>query len=274
VELPTKPDASRPPGRWRWRERLSAIWPPALVVAAGIAAWSVAAGATSLGSLSFPGPWRVARSTWQDHANLAPAVWTSTKEALLGISLAIVCAAILAISIDWSHRVRRGMYPLMVASQTIPFIALAPLVIIWFGFGIGPKIALVALFTFFAIAVGLVEGLASADPDAMNLLRTMGATRRQLLVRVRLPSALPQFFTGLKVAVTYAYVAAVIAEYVGAQGGLGFYMQTNKNAFRIDLVFGAVIVTALLTLLLFAVVAALGRGVLRWRAPAHGSARW
>ena len=169
---------------------------------------------------------------------------------------------------------RRTVYPLMVASQTIPIIALAPLVIIWFGFGSGPRIGLVALFTFFAIAVGLVQGLGSADADAMSLLRTMGASRRQILVRVRLPSALPQFFTGLKVAVTYAYTAAVIAEYLGAQQGLGFYMQVSKNAFRIDLVFGAVLVTALLTLALFGLVAVLERAVLRWRPPAQADTRW
>ena len=183
-------------------------------------------------------------------------------------------AVVVAIAIDWSQRVRRTVYPLMVASQTIPIIALAPLVIIWFGFGSGPRIGLVALFTFFAIAVGLVQGLGSADADAMSLLRTMGASRRQILVRVRLPSALPQFFTGLKVAVTYAYTAAVIAEYLGAQQGLGFYMQVSKNAFRIDLVFGAVLVTALLTLALFGLVAVLERAVLRWRPPAQADTRW
>ena len=138
---------------------------------------------------------------------------------MLGIALAVVCAVVLAVAIDWSRAVRRSVYPLMVASQTIPLIALAPLVIIWFGFGPGPKIALVALWTFFAIAVGTVQGLGSADPDAMSLLRTMGASRAQILWRVRLPGALPQFFTGLKVSITFAYVAAIFAEYVGATAG-------------------------------------------------------
>ncbi len=140
--------------------------------------------------------------------------------------------------------------------------------IIWFGFGESPKIGLVALFTFFAIAVGLVQGLASTDRDAVRLLRTMGATRLQLLWRVRLPSALPSFFTGLKVAVTYAYVSATVAEFVGAQQGLGVYMTTAKNAFRTDLVFGAVLVTAALTLLLFGLVSLAERLALPWRPPA------
>ena len=162
----------------------------------------------------------------------------------------------------------------MVVSQTIPLIVLAPLMIIWFGFGPAPKVALVALFTFFAIVVGTVQGLASADPDAMNLLRTMGASRLQLLWRVRLPSALPQFFTGLKVAITFAYVAAIFAEYVGATQGLGYYMTVANQYGNADLVFGAVIVSALLTLILFAIVAALERAVLRWRPPAQAGGSW
>jgi ABC-type nitrate/sulfonate/bicarbonate transport system permease component len=170
--------------------------------------------------------------------------------------------------------VRRSLYPLIVVSQTIPLIVLAPLVIIWFGFGPGPKIALVGLFTFFAITVGTIQGLASTDIDTMNLLRTMGASRTQLLWRVRLPTALPQFFTGLKVAITFSYVAAVFAEYVGATQGLGYYMKAANAYFNTDLVFGAVIVTALLTLILFALVSALERAVLRWRPPSQADTRW
>jgi len=268
---PTPPERPR---AIRLRRRLRDAWPPALVAVGVIALWDLLANVTSLGALSLPGPWLVLSSTWSDRANLAPAIWASSKEAVLGVALAIAGAFALAVAVDWSRTVRRGLYPLMVASQTIPIIALAPLTVIWFGFGIAPKIGLVALFTFFAVAVGLVQGLGAADPDAMDLLRTMGASRLDILVRVRLPGALPQFFTGLKVAVTYSYVAAVIAEYVGAQGGLGYYMQTNKNAFRVDLVFGAVIVTALLTLALFALVAALERVALRWRPPAQTASRW
>ena len=221
-----------------------------------------------------PPPGLVVQSTWDDRANLWPAVETTTKEAVFGICVAIVLAVGLAIAIDWSPWLRRGIYPLIVGSQTLPIIALAPLVVIWFGFGQTPKIVLVALFTFFAIAVGLVQGLASADHDAMSLLRTMGASRLQLLLHVRLPSAIPQFFTGLKIAVTYSYVSAIVAEFVGAQQGLGVYMTTSKNAFRTDLVFGAVLVTSLLTLALFGLVALLERLAMPWRRPAEADVRW
>jgi ABC-type nitrate/sulfonate/bicarbonate transport system permease component len=257
----------------RVRRLARAAWPPAALLAVLVLAWDLVANAVHA-SLSLPGPWLVATSTWDDRADLGPAMWATTKEALLGIALAVACALLLAVAIDWSRAVRRSVYPLVVISQTIPLIALAPLVIIWFGLGPAPKIVLVALFTFFATAVGTIQGLASADVEAMNLLRTMGASRLQLLWRVRLPSALPQFFTGLKVSVTFAYVAAIFAEYVGATAGLGYYMSSARQFENTDLVFGAVIVTAALTLILFALVAALERTVLRWRPAAAADGSW
>lgn len=266
----TAPRASPPTGGRRLD--LRQVWPPAFVLVVIVSAWQLLGTASSIAQL--PTPLLVVKSTWEDRSNLWPAAWTTTKEAVLGVAVAIVLALVLAVAIDWSQAVRRSLYPLMVGSQTLPIIVLAPLVVIWFGFGALPKVILVALFTFFAIAVGLVQGLASADPDAMNLLRTMGASRLQLLVRVRLPTAVPQFFTGLKVAITYSYVSAIVAELVGAQQGLGVYMTTAKNAFRIDLVFGAVLVTALLTLALFGVVAILERLAMPWRRVAKQPMGW
>jgi ABC-type nitrate/sulfonate/bicarbonate transport system permease component len=247
---------------------------PALVLLVCVAGWDIATRILSVSSRVLPSPGLVARSTWDDRASLWPAITTTTREAVLGIVVAIVVAVVLAIAVDWSPRVRRGVYPLMVASQTLPIIALAPLVVIWFGFGPAPKVVLVALFTFFSIAVGLAQGLAAADHDTMSLLRTMGASRLQVLRHARLPSAIPQFFTGLKIAVTYSYVSAIVAEFVGAQQGLGVYMTTSKNAFRTDLVFGAVLVTAALTLLLFGVVVVLERLAMPWRRPVEVDARW
>ena len=141
---------------------LRSAWPPVLALAVVVVAWDLAANAAHA-SLSFPGPWYVVTNTWRDRANLAPAMWATSKEAVLGIAVAVVCAVLLAVAIDWSRAVRRSLYPLVVISQTIPIIALAPLVVIWFGFGPAPKIVLVALFTFFAVAVGTIQGLGSAD---------------------------------------------------------------------------------------------------------------
>ena len=271
---------SQTPHRPRRRQATAALtrllrsaWPPVLALAVIVAAWDFAANAAHA-SLSFPGPWYVVTNSWRDRANLAPAMWATSKEAVLGIAVAVLCAVLLAVAIDWSRAVRRSLYPLVVISQTIPIIALAPLVVIWFGFGAAPKIVLVALFTFFAVAVGTIQGLGSADLDTMNLLRTMGATRRQILLHVRLPSALPQFFTGLKVSITFAFVSAIFAEYVGATEGLGYYMSVASQYGNTDLVFGAVIVTGVLTLILFGLVAALERMVIRWRPLAETDTSW
>lgn len=261
--------ASRSPGRLARR-----VLPPALVLAGLLVAWALVVSAFSVDAEVLPGPGLVVESTWADRSALAPAAWTTLQEAVLGILVAIVLAVLLAIAIDWSRTARRSLYPLLVASQTIPIIALAPLVVIWFGFGQTPKVVLVALFTFFAITVGTLQGLASSDPDSMDLLRTMGASRGQLLRRVRLPSALPQFFTGLKVAIAYSLVAAIVAEFVGAEQGLGVYMTGAKNSLRTDLVFGAVVVTALLTLILFGIVALLERLTMPWRRPAQVEVDW
>ncbi|HEX7609775.1 MAG TPA: ABC transporter permease [Solirubrobacteraceae bacterium] len=273
VEQAEQPAPRARPGL-RIRRKLSHVWPPALVLLVVVAVWEALTSALPVRTSVLPGPALVLEESWADRANLWPAMWITTQEAVLGIVLATIVAVVLAVAIDWSRTVRRSLYPLLVTSQTLPIIVLAPLVVIWFGFGIAPKIGLVALFTFFPIAVGTVQGLASADPDAMALLRTMGASRRQLLLRVRAPSAVPQLFTGLKVAVTYAYVSAIFAEYVGAEQGLGVYMQASKNAFRTELVFGAILVTTLLTLALFLAVVALERLAMPWRRPPQSEVGW
>jgi len=230
------PSAARSARRW-----LRTATPPSLLIAAGLALWQLVVTADSINPQLLPGPWLIVRSTWDDRADIWPAIGVTTEEAVLGMA---------------------------VASQTVPIIALAPLVLVWWGFGLLPKIVLVALFSFFPITVGLVQGLGSADPDAINLLRTMRAGRWQLLTRVKLPNALPQFFTGLKISVTYAYSAAIVAEFVGGMQGLGVYMtEAIHNApVRMDLVLGAVFVIALLTIALFALVGVIERLATPWRA--------
>lgn len=266
----SEPRPSPPPRRsrhGRTRRRLAAVVPPLAVVVVLVALWQLIVSARHIDPQLLPGPQLIARSTWNDRVDIWPAIGVTTTEAVLGMLVAVVVAVVVAVAIDSFRPVRGGLYPLIVASQTVPIIALAPLVLVWWGFGLAPKVVLVALFSFFPISVGLVQGLASADPDATNLLRTMRANRLQLLVRVRLPSALPQFFTGLKISVTYAYSAAIVAEFVGAQQGLGVYMTTAIRAapIRTDLVLGAVVVIAVLTISLFAVVGVIERLAMPWR---------
>jgi len=257
----------RPPGGHAAARRLRVVLPPLLLILAGLAIWQLVVSANHTDPQLLPGPWLILRSTWDNRANIWPAIVVTTEEAVLGMAVATVTAVLVAVAIDSFRTVRSSLYPVIIASQTVPIIALAPLVLVWWGFGLFPKVVLVALFSFFPIAVGMVQGLGSAEPDAINLLRTMRAGRWQLLTRVKLPNSLPQFFTGLKISVTYAYSAAIVAEYVGATQGLGYYMQSavNNAPVRMDLVLGAVFVIALLTILLFGMVGIVQRLAMPWR---------
>jgi ABC-type nitrate/sulfonate/bicarbonate transport system permease component len=163
--------------------------------------------------------------------------------------------------------------PVLVASQTIPIIAIAPLMIIWFGFGLLPKVIVIALVTFFPVCVGLIEGFASTEKEAMNLMRSMGASRWRQFTGVRLPSALPRFFTALRIGITYAVTGAIFAEYVGAENGLGIYMSAMKNSFRTDLVLAAVLVTAVLSVTLFGLTFLVERLIIPWHSKERRSRR-
>ena len=165
----------------------------------------------------------------------------------------------LAALIDFWPVARRALYPLLVASQTIQILAIAPILVIWFGFGMVPTVSIVVLFCFFPLTVSTATDCSSTDPELVALLRAMGARRRQIWSMVRLPSALPSFFTGLRMAVTYSIVAATIGEWVGGSSGLGLYLLRSKNALATDQVFAAMFVTTLLSVAMFASVYAIER---------------
>jgi ABC-type nitrate/sulfonate/bicarbonate transport system permease component len=191
-------------------------------------------------------------------------------ETVLGMVAATLLGLLLAILLDISGWMRRAIYPLLVTSQTIPIIALAPLLLIWFGYDIGPKVLVVALYCFFPIAVASADGLAGAEPELMKLLRSMRASRWQILWLVRLPGAMPSFFSGLRIAATYSVTGAIFGEYVGAEKGLGIYMKLEANSFATVQVFAAILVTAVLSLLLFGLVSLIERIALPWY---HGAMR-
>ncbi len=185
-------------------------------------------------------------------------------ETVLGMVVATLLGLLLAILLDTSSWMRRAIYPLLITSQTIPIIALAPLLLIWFGYNIGPKVLVVALYCFFPIAVACADGLAAAEPELIKLLISMRATRWQILRLVRLPGAMPSFFSGLRIAATYSVTGAIFGEYVGAEKGLGIYMKLEANSFATIQVFAAILVTAVLSLLLFGLVSLIERIALPW----------
>ena len=229
-----------------------------------LAAWQIYADTGHVGDDVLPSPSRVASQGWANRHDLWENTLPTLRATLLGFGCSLVVGFLLSVVIDASRHVRRALLPLLVATQTLPLIAIAPLVVFWFGFGLAPKVLLVAFVTFFPITVAFVEGYAAADRDAEALLRAMGAGRWRIFRTLRLPTALPFFFAGLRIAITYAVVAAIFAEYAGAESGLGIYMQNAKNSFRTDLVLAAVAVTAALTLALFALTYAVERVALPW----------
>ncbi|MCU1664677.1 MAG: ABC-type transporter, integral rane subunit [Pseudonocardia sp.] len=251
------------------RRTISAVVPSLVLVALGLVAWQWYVTAADVRPQILPSPLRVATQGWAFHEQ----IWANTLPTMqvtavgFGVSLALGWA--LAIAVDFSPWLRRALTPLLVASQTLPIIAIAPLLIIWFGFGLLPKVLVIALVTFFPIAVGLIEGFAATDRQATNLLRSMGASRWKQFRYVRLPGAMPSFFTALRIGITYAVTGAIFAEYVGATAGLGIFMSLQKNSFRTDLVLAAVVVTALLSVTLFGLTYLVQRLAIPW----HGKER-
>jgi ABC-type nitrate/sulfonate/bicarbonate transport system permease component len=238
---------------------------PSLVLLVGIVlAWEALVRVLGIDPIVLPAPSRILSALWDARAVAAGHALTTLLETVVGFAVSVVFAVGAALVMDSIGWVRRAVYPILVASQTIPVVAIAPLLIIWFGIGLVPKVLVVVLVTFFPVTVALLDGLAGTERDAASLLQTMGASRSQILLKLRLPGALPSFFTGLRIAVTYAVIGAIFGEQVGAVNGLGIWIILSKNLFRTDLVFGAILVTAVLTLCLWLLVGVVERLTIPW----------
>ena len=262
----------RPDGRAaRWRREAG---PPLLLLGFLVLAWEVTAARSGLPAFILPTPGQVAAAAWETRAPLASALAATLLETALGLAVALALGVALAAAMDFSAWLRRALYPLLVVSQTVQILAIAPLLIIWFGFGLLPKVLIVVLVCFFPLAVNTADGLASADPDYIALLRSMGASRAQIWRLVRLPAALPLFFSGLRVAVTYSVVGATIGEWVGGTQGLGLYLLRSKNALATDQVFVAIVVTSLVSIVLYALVLLIERWALPWYHSAQRTQQW
>jgi len=175
-------------------------------------------------------------------------------EAAAGFIIAIILSVIIAVAMDSIIGFKKTIYPVLIISQTIPIIIIAPLFIIWFGYGYAPKIIIVTLICFFPITISLLQSLIAVDKELIDLLRSMGASKFQIYKFVKIPSAMPGFFSGLKIAATYSIMGATIGEWVGGKSGLGVYMIRAKQAFETDKVFAAIIVIVILSILLLKVI--------------------
>lgn len=189
---------------------------------------------------------------------------TTIFEALTGFAIATVTAVIVAALMNYSNLLKEILYPIFVITQTIPIIAIAPLFMIWIGFGITTKIVIVISICFFPITVSVVEGLETVDKDLINLMKVMKANPWQIFKKVQLPSIMPTFFSGLKIAATYSITGAVIGEWIGAKNGLGIYMTRAMNSFRTDALFADILIVVVLSILLFNFIELIGKLIMPW----------
>ncbi len=256
------------------RARLLDVALPLLALAALLAIWQLYATSGRVDALLLPAPSDVVGALGDDRALLWRNFLVTAQEMALGLLLAAVVGPAIAVAVHLSERVRRTAWPLLLGSQTIPIVLVAPLLVAWFGFDTRPKVIVVALVCFFPITVSVADGLRSADPDQLKLLRSLGAGRLARLRWVELPTALPALLTGTRLAVGVAAIAAVLAEQAGGDAGRGGLGQTTVQAvaqLETSRAYAAVVVLTAFSLLLFAGVGLLGRRIAPWAHQERGS---
>ena len=251
--------------RQHWLSGVARSGAPIIVLILCGVIWQVWVRVGHVAPWILPAPSDVASAGWQSRSALAHHAWTTTVEAVVGLVLGAMFGVAVALGISLIPAFRRAIWPVVVTSQTIPIVVLAPLVAIWFGFGLTPKVVLVALICFFPVAVAAVAGLASADPEHVELVTSFGASRRDVLRFVRIPAALPSVIAGVRIAAAYAIGNAVIGEYVGGTSGLGIFIDQAHRSYRTDRMLAGVVVIAAVSVVLFSLVGWLGRLLMPWR---------
>lgn len=247
------------------RRRAPAWLAPVALVTGLLAAWEVAVRLLGTPDYVLPAPTEIGAALAGNADVILGHTGATVTTAVLGLALGTLVGVGLAAAMAASSRLRSALYPLVVVSQSIPMVVLAPLFVVWFGFGLLPRVLVVALVAFFPVAIATVTGLASADRDQVDLVRAMGGSRADLARHVLVPGALPSLFTGLKVAASYAMFGAVVGEWIGASAGLGLYLERSRASFATDQMFAAVLMIALVSVVLVGLVFALERLSLPWQ---------
>jgi NitT/TauT family transport system permease protein len=235
--------------------------------------WEVAVRVTGIKEYLLPPPSKVWTEFWKRHEIVAGGAWVTTQEILAGYALAVVVSIPLALAVAYSRFMEQAVYPVIVFLQIVPKIAIAPLFIIWFGFGFTPKLLLVFLLSFFPIVVSSIAGFKSADRDVMDFARTTGAGRLRLFVKISLPQALPHIFTGLKVGAALAATAAVVAEFVASDKGLGYLLLQYNGQLDTPMVFATIVILSLIGLAVYYAVEIIERIAIPWHVSQQATAR-
>ena len=248
----------------RPRRSLARYVPPALVVVVTIAVWEAVIRIFDVPTYIWSSPSLIAQTIVEEYADLLTHSLVTLTETLVGFAFAVFFGLAFGLLLHFSTMAKRALYPLLIASQSIPTVVLAPVFVLILGFGLWPKVAVVALFCFFPIVVGTIDGLTGVDREYIRLMLTLDATRFGIFRRVEFPAALPQIFTGTRVAATYAAIGAVFGEWAGSQSGLGWQMLQAKGRLDTALVFADIVFITVMALGLFGLVSLVERLTIPW----------
>ncbi|MDD3730705.1 MAG: ABC transporter permease [Endomicrobiaceae bacterium] len=246
-------------------KKLFKKWSPVIFIVLVLVIWEITARAAGIPGYILPLPTNIFMTLLKTLPDLWIHSAVTLKEALIGLFFSILISIVLSVTMDGIPLIKRILYPIIVLSQTIPIIAFAPLFVIWFGFGIVPKIIVVVLVCFFPITVSLTDGMASADKDIINMLLSMNASKLFIFRHVKFPSAMINFFSGLRIAVTYSIMGAVIGEWLGGEKGLGVFMIRVRHTFDLEKFFAAIIVIVVLSLIMVGIVMVFEKILMPWK---------
>lgn len=258
------------PKRSRSGHFLRSYGPAIVIILAAIGLWQLIVWLAHVPEYLIPSPYAVATDFSPDWVVLQPALLVTLREIALGFVISAVAGVGLALLLHLSPTVRRAIYPILIGSQTIPIIVLAPILVILFGYGILPKLIIVALICFFPIVVNGIDGLRSVDDDLIRMMLTLNATRWGILKRVEFPAALPSIFSGMRIAATFAAIGAVFGEWSGSSQGLGYVMLAATPNLLTARIFAAIVLLTAVALALFGLVSLLERLLVPW-APRGGN---
>jgi ABC-type nitrate/sulfonate/bicarbonate transport system permease component len=246
------------------KKALPAALPAALFAVLVLVAWESLVRLFGVPAFLLPGPSAIAGAFWESRDLLLRHAGPTAGEAVLGFLVAVITGALSGLLINRSALAERSLYPWLVVSQTLPTVAIAPILVTWLGYGQLPKVLVVTLFCFFPVTVATVDGLRATDPDLVRLMRSFGAARWRIFFMVEVPGALPFVFGGVRLAVTYCVIGAVVGEWVGSSEGLGFLMIQDKAQFEIPRLFAEISLLSVMGVSLFLLVALLQRLAAPW----------